>query len=98
MIGGIGTVNGDRFEGRDARVIAVSYDYTVLAGTQGHRNHRKKDRLFELAERLELPVAGVFEVNEQDQISLWRDYFDMATYARQLQALTAADAPEEPPA
>ncbi len=52
MIGGIGTVNGDRFEGRDARVIAVSYDYTVMAGTQGHRNHRKKDRLFELAEQL----------------------------------------------
>jgi len=57
MIGGIGTVNGDRFDGRDARVIAVSYDYTVMAGTQGHRNHRKKDRLFELAEQLELPVV-----------------------------------------
>ena len=35
----------------------VSYDYTVLAGTQGHRNHRKKDRLFDLAERLRLPVV-----------------------------------------
>ena len=29
----------------------MSYDYTVLAGTQGHQNHRKKDRLFELAEQ-----------------------------------------------
>ena len=57
MIGGIGTVNGDRFEGRDARAIVVSYDYMVLAGTQGHRNHAKKDRLFELAERLRLPVV-----------------------------------------
>ena len=35
----------------------MSYDYTVLAGTQGYRNHHKKDRLFELAERLELPVV-----------------------------------------
>ncbi len=34
-----------------------SYDYTVLAGTQGQMNHRKKDRLFELAERLRLPVV-----------------------------------------
>ena len=34
-----------------------SYDYTVLAGTQGHQNHRKKDRLFELAERQRLPVV-----------------------------------------
>ena len=33
----------------------MSYDYTVLAGTQGLQNHRKKDRLFELAERLRLP-------------------------------------------
>jgi acetyl-CoA carboxylase carboxyltransferase component len=57
MIGGIGVVNGDLFEGRDARAVAVSYDYTVLAGTQGHRNHRKKDRLFEIAERLRLPVV-----------------------------------------
>ena len=47
MIGGIGTVNGDLFEGHAAQVIAVSYDYTVLAGTQGQQNHRKKDRLFE---------------------------------------------------
>ncbi|MEZ5219348.1 MAG: hypothetical protein R2715_22815 [Ilumatobacteraceae bacterium] len=35
----------------------MTYDYTVLAGTQGHQNHRKKDRLFELAERLRLPVV-----------------------------------------
>ena len=35
----------------------MSYDYTVLAGTQGLQNHRKKDRLFELAERWRLPVV-----------------------------------------
>ena len=40
----------------DGRPVAVmSYDYTVLAGTQGHMNHRKTDRLFELAERERLP-------------------------------------------
>ena len=37
--------------------VAMSYDYTVLAGTQGMRNHVKKDRLFELAERRRLPVV-----------------------------------------
>jgi acetyl-CoA carboxylase carboxyltransferase component len=57
MIGGIGTVNGHLFEGHGARVVAVSYDYTVLAGTQGQQNHRKKDRLFALAESLRLPVV-----------------------------------------
>jgi acetyl-CoA carboxylase carboxyltransferase component len=35
----------------------MSYDYTVLAGTQGMRNHLKKDRLFEVAERRRLPVV-----------------------------------------
>jgi acetyl-CoA carboxylase carboxyltransferase component len=37
--------------------VAMSYDYTVLAGTQGMRNHLKKDRLFEIAERRKLPVV-----------------------------------------
>jgi pyruvate/2-oxoglutarate dehydrogenase complex dihydrolipoamide acyltransferase (E2) component len=57
MIGGLGTVNADRFGGHAARVIAVSYDYTVLAGTQGVKNHYKKDRLFEVAERMRLPIV-----------------------------------------
>ena len=50
LVGGIGTVNG-------ARCAVMTYDYTVLAGTQGLQNHRKKDRLFELAERWRLPVV-----------------------------------------
>jgi acetyl-CoA carboxylase carboxyltransferase component len=35
----------------------LSYDYTVLAGTQGYRNHHKKDRLFDVIERRRLPVV-----------------------------------------
>jgi acetyl-CoA carboxylase carboxyltransferase component len=57
MIGGVGTVNGHLFDGHATRVVAMSYDYTVLAGTQGTQNHRKKDRLFEVAEQLRLPVV-----------------------------------------
>ena len=37
---------------RTRSCIVMSYDYTVLAGTQGQQNHRKKDRMFELAEQL----------------------------------------------
>jgi limonene-1,2-epoxide hydrolase len=37
---------------------------------------------------LELPVAGVFRVNAEGLIELWRDYFDMATYTKQLAELT----------
>jgi len=50
MIGGLGKVGGHS-------IVAMSYDYTVLAGTQGTKNHAKKDRLFELAEQLRLPVV-----------------------------------------
>ena len=50
LVGGVGQVRG-------RPVVAMSYDYTVLAGTQGMRNHAKKDRLFELAERRRLPVV-----------------------------------------
>ncbi len=38
---------------------------------------------------LELPVAGVFEVDGSGRITRWRDYFDMGTYMRQLTELTS---------
>jgi acetyl/propionyl-CoA carboxylase alpha subunit/acetyl-CoA carboxylase carboxyltransferase component len=42
----------------DGRPVAVmSYDYSVLAGTQGIMNHRKTDRLLELAGRERLPLV-----------------------------------------
>ncbi|MEA2207524.1 MAG: hypothetical protein QOF54_1, partial [Solirubrobacteraceae bacterium] len=50
LVAGVGEVDG-------RACVAMSYDYTVLAGTQGMRNHAKKDRLFEIAERRRLPVV-----------------------------------------
>src|SRR6185436_4079006 len=57
LVAGIGTVNADRFGRERSRALVMAYDYTVLAGTQGIQNHRKKDRMFELAERWRLPVV-----------------------------------------
>jgi acetyl/propionyl-CoA carboxylase alpha subunit len=57
MIAGIGTVNADLVGEERARCVVMSYDYTVLAGTQGHMNHIKKDRMFHLAEQWRLPVV-----------------------------------------
>ena len=57
MIAGIGRVNGALFDDEDARCMIMSYDYTVLAGTQGKMNHKKKDRMFELAEKWRLPIV-----------------------------------------
>ena len=50
LVGGVGAIDG-------RPCVAMSYDYTVLAGTQGMRNHQKKDRLFDVAERRRLPVV-----------------------------------------
>jgi acetyl-CoA carboxylase carboxyltransferase component len=57
FIGGLARVNGDLFGAEASRVVVASYDYTVLAGTQGVQGHRKKDRLFELTERFRLPFV-----------------------------------------
>ena len=56
LIAGIGTVNADLFGEEAARTMLVHYDYTVLAGTQGGRNHYKQDRMFELAHRFRIPL------------------------------------------
>ena len=57
LVSGLGTVNGALFDHEHSRCAIVGYDYTVLAGTQGFINHRKKDRLFDIVERLRLPVV-----------------------------------------
>jgi acetyl-CoA carboxylase carboxyltransferase component len=56
LVAGTARVNGELF-GERAACAVLSYDYTVLAGTQGALGHRKKDRLFELIERLRLPTV-----------------------------------------
>jgi acetyl-CoA carboxylase carboxyltransferase component len=50
LVAGVGKIDG-------SPAVVMSYDYTVLAGTQGMRSHLKKDRLFEVAERRRLPVV-----------------------------------------
>lgn len=57
LIGGTGTVNGDAFGEQAARVMAISYDYTVFAGTQGMMNHKKTDRLLQLAGKWKMPLV-----------------------------------------
>jgi acetyl-CoA carboxylase carboxyltransferase component len=59
MVTGIGTINAALFEGTAAKTEAVvmAYDATVLAGTQGMRNHQKTDRLLGIALRNKLPVV-----------------------------------------
>jgi acetyl-CoA carboxylase carboxyltransferase component len=50
MVTGIGTVSGQR-------TVVMAYDATVLAGTQGMRNHQKTDRMLGIALQHKLPVV-----------------------------------------
>ena len=54
---GWASVNGDRFAEDRARTAVLSYDYTVLAGTQGANNHWKLDRMSELIHRWRTPTV-----------------------------------------
>ena len=57
LIAGIGTVNRDQVGAEQARCMVMSYDYTVFAGTQGMMNHKKTDRMLQLADRWQLPLV-----------------------------------------
>ncbi|MDA7088149.1 carboxyl transferase domain-containing protein [Pseudomonas sp. SA3-5] len=57
LVAGIGTVNAGLFGSQAARCLAIAYDYTVFAGTQGVMNHKKTDRMLGLAEQWRLPLV-----------------------------------------
>ncbi len=57
MVTGIGNINGAWFGPARSRAVVMAYDATVLAGTQGMRNHQKTDRLLAVAASERLPVV-----------------------------------------
>ena len=57
MITGIGSINSAQFGPTRSRIVVMAYDATVLAGTQGMRNHHKTDRLLGIALVPCLPFA-----------------------------------------
>jgi acetyl-CoA carboxylase carboxyltransferase component len=57
MVTGIGRINGALFPPERSQAVVMAYDATVLAGTQGFRNHQKTDRLLGLALKHKLPVV-----------------------------------------
>jgi acetyl-CoA carboxylase carboxyltransferase component len=57
MVTGIGRINGELFGDERSRAVVMAYDATVLAGTQGLRNHAKTDRMLGIALANKLPVV-----------------------------------------
>ena len=61
LISGIGEVNNKLFDKNIAKCCILSYDYTVLAGTQGGFNHKKTDRLMSMAKKGSNPIIFFVE-------------------------------------
>lgn len=61
LVAGIGAINGDHFEKDKNKCVVLSYDYTVLAGTQGAFNHKKTDRLIQVARQSQCPIVFFVE-------------------------------------
>jgi acetyl/propionyl-CoA carboxylase alpha subunit/acetyl-CoA carboxylase carboxyltransferase component len=88
LIAGIGTVNAAEFGDAATRCAVLAYDYTVLAGTQGAMNHKKTDRLFQLAQDWQLPVVFFTEggggrpgdVDIEDVVGSWLDLPTFSTW------------------
>ena len=57
MVTGIGSINGLIHGPEASRAVVMAYDATVLAGTQGMRNHAKTDRMLGIALDQKLPVV-----------------------------------------
>lgn len=57
ILTGTARINGDLFGADAARAALAIGDYTVLAGTQGQRHHRKLDRIFRLAGDHRIPMV-----------------------------------------
>ncbi|MGZ0214797.1 MAG: carboxyl transferase domain-containing protein [Acidimicrobiales bacterium] len=87
MVAGVGSVNGHLFDEKVSQTMVMSYDYMVLAGTQGLYNHRKKDRLFEVAELNKLPTVlfaegGGGRPGDTDGIGIGLDCWAFTLFAK----------------
>ena len=71
--------------------VEAEFELIALASGNGRVLTERIDR-FVLANgtRIELPVMGSFELGADGLITAWRDYFDLATWTRQMQGGASA--------
>jgi acetyl-CoA carboxylase carboxyltransferase component/biotin carboxyl carrier protein len=87
LITGLATINAPLVGTLAARALVAAYDYTVLAGTQGHMNHKKLDRVLSLALERRLPVVlfaegGGGRPGDTDSFGIHLDVPTFAQFAR----------------
>jgi acetyl/propionyl-CoA carboxylase alpha subunit/acetyl-CoA carboxylase carboxyltransferase component len=83
MLAGTATINADLVGAENAHAVVLVYDYTVLAGTQGFINHRKKDRAVAIAEERRWPMIVFAEGGggrPGDTDGSWASMLDVPTF------------------
>ena len=95
LVAGFGSINGDKFDEDAARAAVLAYDYTVLAGTQGVFNHKKTDRVLEIAAEWQVPMVfytegGGGRPGDTDTSKISGGGLDVMTFATWAKASGAA--------
>jgi limonene-1,2-epoxide hydrolase len=67
---------------KDTRGFGVKILKSVLQGNTVI-NERVDTIKIKNGKSADIPVAGVFEFNDAGKITVWRDYFDLATFTKQ---------------
>ncbi|GAA4910412.1 biotin-dependent enzyme [Actinomycetospora succinea] len=83
MLAGTATINADLVGAEHANAVVLVYDYTVLAGTQGFTNHRKKDRAVQIAAERRWPLVVFAEGGggrPGDTDGSWASMLDVPTF------------------
>ena len=62
----------------------AEFELVSIASDGGTVLTERVDRFQIGDKRIELPVMGTFEVTPEGRIAAWRDYFDMAQFAKQM--------------
>jgi len=47
-------------------------------------NERVDTIVMKSGKKADIPVAGMFELNDSGKIKVWRDYFDLGTFTKQI--------------
>jgi limonene-1,2-epoxide hydrolase len=74
------------FKAQLAWTTDCAFEITAVASIGDIVFTERIDRMKVAGARVELPVAGVFEVNDEGKLTAWRDYFDMNVVMQQLSA------------
>jgi len=76
----------EHFKGQLAIITDCDFEITAVASDGGTVFTERVDRMKISGAPVELPVAGVFEVDDAGKFTAWRDYFDLNAVMAQLAA------------